>query len=295
MASSRPTYDPFACEADGLFGPADAEPLEPSSTSLPDDDSPRARARGLKQLQDLLAALARLSHAGGEARLWNPLAQRYFECDETEEFSATPHTIDHENRLLREAGPHRLPSGRVVRMRPCSEGADCVGMRPALTGHGESGGVVLREMLTPSELSAFESSGRLPEEPTRPCVLCYRLRVQRALCEIENGPAAGRRPAFVVNSFCNAVDEPGGYQRDLCLPAPNSSAAGAMVGMVCGLHIKRLKLVRDPATSVWWVDQRGLAWTPEATLRLAKRTLEDDTVLALPSATGKRKRDFQKP
>ena len=57
---------------------------------------------------------------------------------------------DHEERLLRE--PWASDGVASCRTRPCVFGRRCVGMHPCIPGHDESGGVVLAESMSPSEL-----------------------------------------------------------------------------------------------------------------------------------------------
>jgi len=83
-------------------------------------------------------------------------------------------TADHESKLLCECHNFALPDGRSVMMPRCDAGDNCVGKNSNIEGHEASGGgVVLRSLMTPEELTVFELTGESPKE-TRLCVLCAR-------------------------------------------------------------------------------------------------------------------------
>ena len=83
-------------------------------------------------------------------------------------------TAEHESKLYSECHNFALPNGRSAVMARCDAGANCVGKNANIAGHEASGGgVVLRALLSPEELTVFELTGESPKE-SRLCVLCAR-------------------------------------------------------------------------------------------------------------------------
>ena len=84
-------------------------------------------------------------------------------------------TFSHECRLLTECYPFMLPDGKMMEMKSCARGEKCVGMYPNLEGHKESGGIILRGLLTPEEMTSFENTGKNPEGDRLCVLLCSEL------------------------------------------------------------------------------------------------------------------------
>lgn len=164
-------------------------------------------------------------------------------------------TVTHENKLLCEPHNVNLGDGRSVRMRPCIMGESCVGRSKLIEGHEESGGgVVLREMLFPKELTDFEMSGQLPDIQ-KPCVLCSRQHMMQAYvwCMNHNDFA---RQNVIVNWYVNPRDCNDGYIGDYTIPYENVPGWNCIIGHVAVNRLSKMRLVKR--NKVWWIDQSEL-------------------------------------
>jgi hypothetical protein len=160
-------------------------------------------------------------------------------------------TYAHECRLLRE--PFENGAGGVT--RPCIMGDSCMGMHKNMSGHRESGGVVLSEMMTPEELQAFEESGALPAD-RRMCLLCVRYNVTCAYLFARKQRLFSS--AHVFNSYVNVVGSPGEYRADCTIPmAADNGAWLGIIGGTAALRLDALRLVQDERNR-WYVDQSGM-------------------------------------
>jgi hypothetical protein len=178
--------------------------------------------------------------AEAEARTDQPLSKHF------ELFS-----MAHENAILRE--PWLNASGASV--RACLMGDSCMGKHPLLPGHAQSGGgVVLAELMTPSELAEFETDGSVPKE-RRTCLLCVRYNIHTAYLH------ARKQRTFPANCLLNNFTNPAGegeYNVEYLIPAPDNTAWAGICGTVVGLHLNALQLVQDP-DRLWRVDQSVMA------------------------------------
>jgi len=170
------------------------------------------------------------------------------------------HTVEHETRLLCECHGFPLPDGTIADMKPCSSGEDCQGTHADLRGHEESGGVILRGILSPEELSHFEKTGENPEEP-RLCVLCARFSAAVLYFWCQESRNESVLQNAQINWFVNAQDSPGGYKGEYMIPLHAYAGWQCMVGPVVMNNINKLRLVRRGR--VWHVDQSELVWTPK--------------------------------
>jgi hypothetical protein len=168
------------------------------------------------------------------------------------------HTAEHDSKLLCECHPFALPDGTVAQMKGCANGEHCTGRNPNLDGHDESGGgVVLRGLLTPSELSTFERTGENPEGP-RLCVLCARWYIATAYFWCQEQRNEQILQNTVINWFVNPRDSPSGYRAEYMIPLGSYPGWRCMVGPVVLNNLHKLRLVRRGR--VWWVDQSKLLW-----------------------------------
>lgn len=174
---------------------------------------------------------------------------------------------DHETKLLVQAHRHQLPGGRFVEMRPCIYGEQCIGMKDNFPGHAESGGVILREALTPIELAVFERSGTLPEQ-RRPCVLCSRDKMTTAFLWCESEQRLDSMRNCILNWYINPRDCDKGYKSEHMIPREGSSGWHCMCGSVCMVVLHKMRLVQSAETGVWHVRQDELEWRAPATVSL---------------------------
>lgn len=168
-------------------------------------------------------------------------------------------TPAHDSRLLRE--PWVTASG--VSTRACVCGDACKGRSPMLPGHAQSpGGITLTETLTPAEFEALDTRGVLPAA-RRVCILCmrYHTTLQYTLARRRGTP----KPTALVNAYANPVGD-GGYAPDKVVPqaelSPNTWLG--VLGHVAALDWKSLRLVQDPTTRRWFVDQTLMFHVPRS-------------------------------
>lgn len=164
----------------------------------------------------------------------------------------------HEDALLRE--PWNSAGAPSHKARPCVVGRRCVAMQPCMPGHAESGGVVLAEAMSPSELEEFERSGAHPAM-RRPCILCSRANVMDAyLClRRERSRPGAAPPAYVLNWYVNPAGEEGGYASNSVIPfADDGDTWMGVFSTVVAFTPDMIRLVQDESTHRWRVDQSRL-------------------------------------
>jgi len=171
------------------------------------------------------------------------------------------HSAEHDSKILCECHKFALPDGTMADMKPCANGDHCAGHNPNLVGHEESGGgVVLRGLLHPGELSHFEQTGENPEGP-RLCVLCARWYIATAYfwCQEQRNEQVLQNT--VINWFVNPRDSPSGYKSEFMIPLGAYPGWRCMVGPVVLNNMHKLRLIRRGR--VWWVDQSKLVWNSD--------------------------------
>lgn len=165
-------------------------------------------------------------------------------------------TVEHENALLQEPWPSEGAPG--VLARHCVFGRRCVAMRLQIPGSAESGGVVLAETMTPSELEHFRLTGEHPKEEWRSCLLCMRAHVTYEYVRFRRNSQGIGGPPYALNCFVNPCGE-GGYVPAYCLPFVEDAASWqGIYGKVAALLPQRLALVQDPDTRRWRIDQSAM-------------------------------------
>jgi len=174
-------------------------------------------------------------------------------------------TREHENQLLVQAHKVSLPSGRVTDMRRCLFEDQCIGMQTNFPGHTESGGIVLREALTPVELAQFEQTGALPEK-RRPCILCSRKAMTMMFLMSESEQRLDGIRNRILNWYINPRDCEMGYRGEHMVPPEGSRGWHCMCGSVCMVVLHKMRIVQDEETSVWRVTQDELGWSPSANM-----------------------------
>jgi hypothetical protein len=176
-----------------------------------------------------------------------------FQADEIPVFTA-----EHESKLL--CGCHRfaLPDGTLASMNKCAAGNTCMGLNPNIDGHEKSGGgVVLRALLTPEELTVFEMTGESPKEE-RLCILCARYHMAKAFFWCQECRDEKLIQNTIINWYVNPRDVAGGYIGDYMVPLSAYAGWRGMVGPVVCNSLHSLRLVKK--SHVWWVDQSKLIW-----------------------------------
>lgn len=207
-------------------------------------DSPVSAASAASPLAELAALLGA---ALPDANAVPPMPQHF------EVFNA-----EHEDALLREPWPSAGAPGH--RTRPCVVGRRCMAMQPCMPGHEESGGVVLSEAMSPSELLEFERSGAHPAL-RRPCILCARANVMDAYLRLRRarGGTGVGAPGYVLNWYANPVGEEGGYAAAASIPFPDDGDSWMGVfSTVMAFTPDQLRLVQDEVTHRWRVDQSAI-------------------------------------
>jgi len=113
--------------------------------------------------------------------------------------------------------------------------------------------VILTEVMSPTELAAFQASGVLPEE-RRTCLLCARMNIHSAYLFARKQRTFP--PNALLNHYVNAAGE-GEYSVEYLIPSTDDSSWSGVMGTVVGLHINSLRLVQEPDRS-WRVDQSAM-------------------------------------
>ena len=193
----------------------------------------------------------------GNTQKGDAAMKSFFKASEDFPEDIPVHTVDHDNKLLSECYDYELPDGKLAKMKPCVSGCECAGMHSSLRGHEESGGVILRGLLTPRELAKFEATGENPDGP-RLCVLCARWYIATAYFWCQEARNESTLQNTVINWFVNPRDSVGGYKSEYTIPSGSFSGWRCMVGPVALNKIHKLRLVRRGR--VWWVDQSELVW-----------------------------------
>lgn len=167
-------------------------------------------------------------------------------------------TADHESKLLCECHSFALPDGRSVMMPSCDAGDNCVGKNSNLDGHEASGGgVVLRSLMTPEELTVFELTGESPKE-ARLCILCARWYQASAYFWCQETRNEKVLQNTIINWYVNPRDCVGGYRSETMVPMGAYPGWRCMVGPVACNALHKLRLVKRGRS--WWVDQSKLLW-----------------------------------
>lgn len=166
-------------------------------------------------------------------------------------------TFSHESRLLTECYPFPLADGTVAEMLPCARGSECLGTSKQLEGHDASGGVVLRGLLTPEELTCFEQTGKNPEGP-RLCVMCARVCVSEAYFETQDAQFERVTRGVCFNFYGNLRGCREGYKREHTIPIGSCARWNGLIAPVACNALNKMRLVRRGG--VWTVDQRELGF-----------------------------------
>jgi hypothetical protein len=141
-------------------------------------------------------------------------------------------TAEHESKLLCECSRFALPDGRTAMMARCDAGDNCVGKNSNIDGHEASGGgVVLRSLLTPEELTVFELTGESPKE-TRLCILCARWYMASAYFWCQETRNERVLQNTIINWYVNPRDCAGGYRSEMMVPMGAYPGWRCMVGPV---------------------------------------------------------------
>ena len=166
-------------------------------------------------------------------------------------------TFSHESRLLTECFPFALPGGVLADMLPCASGQLCVGMHPDIPGHKECcGGIILRGVLTPEELTTFEHTGRNPDEK-RLCVLCARKVVSEAYFETRDTKYESLLNGVCFNFYGNLRGCRDGYAVEHTIPIGKSTSWDGLIAPVACSSFSKMRIVRKHG--VWTVDQKKLS------------------------------------
>lgn len=173
-------------------------------------------------------------------------------------------TFSHESRLLTECYPFPLPDGTTAEMLPCARGRECLGMSEHLEGHETGGGIVLRALLTPEEITRFEFTGENPPSP-RLCILCARLFMSEAYFETHDSQFDGLKKGVCFNFYGNLRGCHEGYKREYMIPLGSQSSWDGLIAPVACNALNKMRLVKR--TGIWTVDQRELAHADSKTKR----------------------------
>lgn len=201
-------------------------------------------------VKDGISIVSRLMDEFDKAVTPEDKAEMYYDAD------VPIFTFSHECRLLTECYPFSLPDGRSVDMLPCARGYSCIGMHPELRGHKESGGIILRGVLTPEELTTFEKTGKNPKE-SRLCVLCARNLVCEAYFETQDSRYEKMIRNVCFNFYANLRGCKDGYKREHTIPLGSGNAWNGLIAPVACNSLSKMFIVRRQG--VWTVDQRELA------------------------------------
>jgi hypothetical protein len=167
-------------------------------------------------------------------------------------------TYTHECRLLTECHPFALASGVVAKMMPCARGNACMGMCEHFDGHEASGGIVLRALLTPAELTSFEQTGANPAGP-RLCILCARLYVCEAYFETQDARYETLTRGACFNFYGNLRGCHDGYKAEHTIPLGSGSRWSGLLAPVACNSLSKMRIRKR--AGVWGVDQSELAFT----------------------------------
>ena len=173
-------------------------------------------------------------------------------------------TAEHESKLLSECYPFVLPNNKTANMTPCASGQKCLGLHANIEGHEASGGVILRALLTPEELTSFERTGDSPQDP-RLCILCARMYVSEAYFWCQDNRDEKLLQNTIINWYVNPRDSSGGYRKEYMIPLTAYPGWRCMVGPIVCNSLHKLRLVKKG--HVWWIDQSKLIWKDAAEQR----------------------------
>jgi len=167
-----------------------------------------------------------------------------------------PHfSFEHESSILCEP----FANAHGVSTRPCLMGSSCIGRDASIGGHLDTvvdgaPGVILMEVMTPTELADFYERDALPAD-RRCCLLCTRYHVHTAY--LHTRKAKNFPPSCLVNTFVNGHGE-NEYDKSFLIPSEDESVWTGIVGTVVGCHLNALRLVKDDEKDVWRIDQSAL-------------------------------------
>eukprot|EP00854_Cymbomonas_tetramitiformis_P000375 gene375-706_t len=187
-------------------------------------------------------------------------------------------TYTYESKILTENVEIRLANGSTVRSRPCFFGRRCQGLSPAIRGHEEHGGAILREYLNPKELDAFNTDGLLPFD-RRPCLLCMRSQIHYAYMCLVQSCHHFPNPSIIINGFVNPRNVADGYSEEFMIPREEHPTFQGLAGFVCTSE-KHLLSWRHNSSGVREIDQSKLRWDPPELLRVTPEEGTDDYELA---------------
>jgi hypothetical protein len=184
------------------------------------------------------------------------------------------HSFTFHSELMREAGQYRSPlrPELTVSSPPCEYEDNCVAMQDQLAGFDDvRPGCILMAQMTPDELYAHFTTGETPQN-RRPCVLCARHKLTRAVKTLSNSrlivPGGAcvqpfyvqnddvRRPGVFVgagaSSFCANI----GYDTEACLhPRP---LYNGLVAPVPAYDKSKLFAYVDEKTGLFRIDQSAM-------------------------------------
>jgi len=166
-------------------------------------------------------------------------------------------TFSHESRILTECYPFPLPDGTLATMMPCTRGCACMGMSRQIEGHETSGGVIVRALLTPEELVAFEYTGKNPPGP-RLCILCARIYVSEAYFETQDARYETVLRDTCFNFYGNLRGCREGYKIEHSIPLGSGTRWSGLVAPVACNALSKMRIKK--VAGVWTVDQRELAY-----------------------------------
>ena len=166
-------------------------------------------------------------------------------------------SFEHESKMLCEP----FVNARGVSTRACLQGSDCIGKNPSIPGYEDTNvngaqGIVLTELMTPEELTAFTDADQHPAE-RRCCVLCARYFVHTAYLH------ARKQRTFPPNSLLNMYVNANGeneYSQEFLIPTPDDGGWSGVCGTVCGLHLNALRFVKTQGEAVWRINQDALKY-----------------------------------
>ena len=141
-------------------------------------------------------------------------------------------------------------------MLPCARGANCMGMNKDLEGHAASGGVVLRALMTPEELTCFEHTGKNPAAP-RLCVLCARVYVCEAYFETQDNQYDKLIEGTCFNFYGNMRGCREGYKIEHTIPLGSGPRWNGLIAPIACNALNKMRLKKQEG--VWTVDQSELA------------------------------------
>jgi hypothetical protein len=130
-------------------------------------------------------------------------------------------------------------------------------MNPHLEGHKESGGILVRALLTPEELAAFEQTGVNPPGP-RLCVLCARVYMAEAYFEAQDARHKHEAQGACFNYYGNLRECRDGYKVEYTIPLESGTRWTGLIAPVACNSLSKMRVCKQ--AGVWTIDQRELAY-----------------------------------